>query len=53
MAKGVANAQMLKNHGANSTTGWLQQCGHLPRKDGDGTRANRAGTIMEFIRGQA
>jgi hypothetical protein len=50
VAKGATNAQMLENPHANSTTGWLRQCGHLPRNDGDGTGVDRAGTIKKLVR---
>jgi hypothetical protein len=53
VAKSVTNAQMLENSCANSITRRLRQCGHLPGKDDDGTRVDRAGTIKELVRTQA
>jgi hypothetical protein len=50
VAQSATHAQMLENTGAHSTNGWLRQCGHLPGKDGDGTRADRAGTIKELVK---
>jgi hypothetical protein len=49
IAQSATNAQMLENFGAHSADGWLRQCGRLPRKDDDGTGADRVETIKENI----